>query len=156
MAKTKLVELDEEELEILRKAREERIKNLEQELLAEKSRLAKLKGSERELVLSHANELLLPRDYDKTWSLPKKIEYALKRIGRCITAREIYNEVTLIEPNKADKPGSNKLYTDISSCVGSYSKNDKMFRRYRAGENDQYYVGLIEWFDGDKPKPEYR
>ena len=104
------------------------------------------------------NQITLPLtgiDYDKTWSLPKKMDFVIAEKGKLMTNREIANRIADYEPQfKKDKKSEYSLITQIAATVNYKVGKGKDFGRLRVeGKNDR--IGQIGWFVNGIPKTEF-
>lgn len=153
MAKPKLIEVSPEEEAILKKIREENVRNLEEQLAAEKKRLASLNHTHGTIPLF----VEVPMGYDKRASLPKRITFNFGLKKKVLTAREVYSRIVEFEPNLKDKDGSQKFYNDVSSALSGNAKIGRYFKRYKPTQGSEFKYGLSEWFDANgNPHQEYR
>ncbi|WP_139307996.1 hypothetical protein [Pontibacter flavimaris] len=86
------------------------------------------------------------KDYKQTWSWSMKIKYVIASNGRCLTSREIVDQLSLFDTSLT------KVADPMSSVSGSISakiSKGVIFDRYRPYDGAEYYTGLKEWFDED-------
>lgn len=56
--------------------------------------------------------------YDHEWNWPEKTEFALKKLGKCSTVRDIFNVLSEHEPHfKKDKKTEYRFYTNLSASI---------------------------------------
>jgi hypothetical protein len=95
--------------------------------------------------------------YNSKFLVWKKCWYVLNQRKKFITAREILNEIIWLEPELAkDSEAAKKNYPTIASVLASNSKIGKHFRRIKIEGIEEYYYGLLDWFDdGGNPLVNY-
>lgn len=89
-----------------------------------------------------------PSAYNPDWSWSKKAYYILSTAKTCLTVREIFEKIAVLEPSlKENEKAARDNYQYISSTISTKVANGKMFGRYQAPEAKGYLIGLIDWFD---------
>ena len=87
--------------------------------------------------------------YKDTWGWAIKVRYVLSKVGRCLTTREIIEELKKYEHFDKDPINS------ISGTISSKATKGIMFGKYKP-YNTEYYFGLKEWSDDqNNVNPEY-
>ncbi len=80
--------------------------------------------------------------YRTAWNWARKVKYVLEMTGKCMTTREIIEEIKELEPSLTEDP-----MASVSGTISGKVRLGVMFNRYRPYEGSEQYVGLTKWFD---------
>ena len=95
--------------------------------------------------------------YDKSWTLAKKAEFAVREIGHLSTTRDMIEIIAKCEPHFMKEKGwtFGRFQKNIGSTLLQKIKARKVFERLQM-EGGEYLYGMKDWFISDnKVKDQY-
>ncbi|MGD2035071.1 MAG: hypothetical protein PVF73_08445 [Bacteroidales bacterium] len=121
-----------------------KLKALQKEVSEVQDLIRELKGGRPINQQSQTNSSSNTSEYNLSWTVVKKIQFALIKNNSCMTARQIVDFLANFEKEK-----KKNFYGTISGTISNKIKNELFFNRYEEFEGGDYYIGLKEWFDND-------
>lgn len=89
--------------------------------------------------------------YRESWSWTLKTKFALQVTQKCLTSRDIINTIKEYE-DLGDKDPINS----VSGTLSQKTHKGVVFKRWYPYEGSESYYGLIEWWNGEELRDEYK
>lgn len=83
------------------------------------------------------------KTYDSSWSMSNKAEYIIKQKGKPLTTRDIISAIEENEPNLLKQNDFDRVQKNLASTLKQKIDKNKTFFRFRVGDGQEYYYGLI-------------
>lgn len=132
-------------LEIERDEYEQKVKSISDTIQILKAKMGMNNSSNGESTAVTTKNNILDPDYDKDWSISKKIIYLLKREQRFLHNREMSEMTNALEPQISKE----KLSKKFSSILSILKKRGLIVKKVINGNNQNCFWGSPKWLNED-------